>query len=61
MSAASDSINLIALSAEEMTTTINKIVLNSEKAWDISSTAVDQSQTASDKIEKLGEAAMEIS
>ncbi len=61
MSVASDSINLIALSAEEMTSTINKIVLNSEKAWNISSTAVEQSQTTSGKIEKLGETAMEIS
>jgi len=61
MNQASDSVNLIALSVEEMTATINKVVLNSEKAWDISSTAVEQSQTASDKIKRLGEATMEIS
>lgn len=51
---------LVATAAEEMTSTINEIAQNSEKAQTISTQAVSQSGLASQKMEVLGKAAVSI-
>ncbi len=60
MEQASTNINMIAGSTEEMTSTINEIASNSEEARTISNEAVDQSKVASDKLNKLSNAANKI-
>lgn len=53
--------NMVASAAEEMSSTINEIAENAEKARRISSDAVDQAKSASDKMIELGKAAQKIS
>jgi methyl-accepting chemotaxis protein len=53
-------INIVATSAEEMTSTIGEISRNSEKARSITSGAVDQVNSATQKISDLGRAARDI-
>ncbi|MDL2275174.1 methyl-accepting chemotaxis protein [Desulfosarcina sp. OttesenSCG-928-G10] len=60
MEEASININMVATAAEEMNATINEIATNSAKAKTITSQAVDQSQTASQRVDELGRAADEI-
>ncbi len=60
MENAFSNINMVAASAEEMTATINEIAQNSEKARTISDQAVIQSKSASEKVDNLGNAALEV-
>ncbi|MEJ2656152.1 MAG: methyl-accepting chemotaxis protein [Desulfobacterales bacterium] len=53
-------VNMVASAAEEMTATINEIAKNSEKASQITGKAVTQTQSASNKVDELGAAAVEI-
>jgi methyl-accepting chemotaxis protein len=53
-------INIVATSAEEMTSTIGEIARNSEKARSITAGAVDQVQSATQKVSELGQAARDI-
>ena len=57
---AATNVNMVATAAEQMITTINEIAQNSEKASNITSKAVDQTQSASNKVDELGSAANEI-
>ncbi len=57
---ASVNINMVAAATEEMTATVNEIAKNSEDARRITNEAVIQSQSASEKIDVLGSAALEI-
>jgi methyl-accepting chemotaxis protein len=52
--------NIVANSIEEMTSTINEISKNSDKAASITNNAVAQANDASKKVEELGTAAAEI-
>ncbi len=58
---ASVNINMVAAAAEEMTNTIHEISSSSEKAKTITTSAVEQSQAAVQKVNNLGQAAKEIS
>ncbi|WP_051305290.1 HAMP domain-containing methyl-accepting chemotaxis protein [Desulfogranum mediterraneum] len=60
MEQASVNINMVASAAEEMNATITEIAQNSGRAKDITTQAVNQSQTASDRVDELGKAANEI-
>ena len=60
MEEASSSMSIVATSAEEMTATINEIAQNSENARTITGEAVSRAQTASVKVDELGNAAQEI-
>ncbi|MBU2643265.1 methyl-accepting chemotaxis protein [bacterium] len=53
-------VGVVASAAEEMTATINEIALNSEKSLKITEQAVTQSRNASEKVDLLGKAVMEI-
>ncbi len=57
---ASVNINMVAAATEEMTATVNEIAKNSEDARRITNEAVIQSKSASEKIDVLGSAALEI-
>ncbi len=57
---ASVNLNTMVAAIEEMSSTINEIAENSEKARNISSDAVDQTRSASGKVEKLRETAVQI-
>ena len=57
---ASTNIALVANATEEMTSNINGIVNNTEKAQEITKTAVDEAKSASEKVDELGVAAIEI-
>ena len=57
---ASTNVGFVAASAEEMTSVINGIAQNTEKARDITSEAVSEAKSASEKIDELGKAAQEI-
>jgi methyl-accepting chemotaxis protein len=57
---ASTNVTIVATSAEEMTATINEIAQNSEKARTITNEAVSEAQSASDRVDELGKAALEI-
>jgi methyl-accepting chemotaxis protein len=58
---ASTNVNMVATATEEMTTTISEIASNTEEASTIATKAVEQASSASDKVDVLGEAAVEIS
>ncbi|PIE60679.1 MAG: chemotaxis protein [Desulfobulbus propionicus] len=60
MEEASVNITMVATAAEEMNSTISEIAQNSGRAKDITGQAVDQSQTASARVNELGRAAAEI-
>jgi methyl-accepting chemotaxis protein len=53
--------NMVASAAEQMTATINEIAENAERARSVSSKAVAQAKSASEKMEELGKAAQKIS
>lgn len=57
---AATNVNMVATAAEQMIATINEIARNSEKASSITGGAVVQTQSASNKVDKLGSAAIEI-
>ncbi len=57
---ASTNVSMVATAAEEMTATINEISLNTEKTRSISEEAVVKSKSASQKIDDLGTAALEV-
>ena len=57
---ASTNMGIVAGSAEEMAATLNEISLNTDKARSISSEAVLEAKSASDKVDELGIAAKEI-
>jgi len=54
------SVNRVSGAAKEMTATINQIVLNTKKAHEITTKAVNHTQNSSDKISRLGDAAHQI-
>jgi len=58
---ASTNVNMVATATEEMTATVNEIAQNSEKARSMTVDAVSQAKGASEKVDKLGHAAKEIS
>jgi methyl-accepting chemotaxis protein len=60
MEQSSTNANMVAAAAEEMTSTINEIAENAERARSVSSKAVNQAKSASDKMAVLGEAAKKI-
>ncbi|WP_310600506.1 methyl-accepting chemotaxis protein [Desulfobulbus sp.] len=60
MEQASVNVNMVASAAEEMNVTIKEIAGNSGKAKEITTMAVRQSRTASDRVNELGKAADEI-
>ncbi len=60
VSEAEMSLNTVAVASEQMISTIVEISDNSDRALNISSTAVKQADTASEKVSNLGEAANEI-
>lgn len=60
MEEASSNINMVAAATEEMTSTINEIARNSEHARTISERAVIRSTEASEKMNRLGVAAIDI-
>jgi len=60
MEEASSNINMVAAATEEMTSTINEIAKNSEHARGISERAVTRSKEASQKMNRLGAAAIDI-
>lgn len=60
MEQASINVNMVAAAAEEMSATINEIARNSSEAKEITSVAVTQSRSASDRVNELGNAANEI-
>ncbi|WP_051284147.1 methyl-accepting chemotaxis protein [Desulforegula conservatrix] len=60
MEEASSNINMVASATEEMTSTINEIAKNSEHARGISERAVTRSREASQKMNRLGAAAIDI-
>jgi methyl-accepting chemotaxis protein len=61
MEESSTNTNMVAAAAEEMTSTINEIAENAERARDVSSKAVAQAKSASEKMGELGDAAKKIS
>mgnify|MGYP001367259017 CR=1 FL=1 len=60
MEEASTNVNMVSAAAEEMTSTITEIAKNAEKARDITSSAVGQTELASAQVDELGGAASEI-
>lgn len=60
MEQASVNVNMVAAATEEMSATITEIAQNSNRAKEITTSAVDQSQKASEKVDELGKAADEI-
>ncbi|WDP91906.1 MAG: methyl-accepting chemotaxis protein [Desulfobacter sp.] len=56
----STNVNSVSAAAEEMSATINDIARNSEQSREVTATAVSQANHASEKVEELGGAAMEI-
>jgi methyl-accepting chemotaxis protein len=60
MEEASSNMNMVATSAEEVTATINEIASNTEKARDITTHAVSQTDHASQQVGQLGQAAQQI-
>ncbi|MCL2457443.1 MAG: methyl-accepting chemotaxis protein [Desulfobulbus sp.] len=60
MEQASTNVNMVATSTEEMNSTITEIASNSAKAKEITTMAVQQSRTASERVNELGKAADEI-
>ena len=60
MEESSTNTNMVASAAEEMTSTINEIAENAERARDVSSKAVTQAMSASEKMAELGAAAQKI-
>lgn len=60
MEQASTNIGIVASSAEDITRNINEISRNSDKARQITDTAVKQAITASERVDKLGRAATQI-
>ncbi|MGB3212794.1 MAG: methyl-accepting chemotaxis protein [Desulforhopalus sp.] len=58
---AATNVNIVAAAAEEMTSTIDEISQNTAKTSSMSSQAVQQAASASDKVNELGDAAREIS
>ena len=58
---AATNVNIVAAAAEEMTSTIDEISQNTSKTSSMSSQAVEQAASASDKVNELGNAAREIS
>ena len=60
MEEASSNINMVAAATEEMTSTINEIARNSDQARGISIRAVTSSRDASEKMNRLGSAAVDI-
>ena len=58
---ASTNVNMVATATEEMTATISEIATNTDEASSIATSAVTQASSASDKVDVLGEAAVEIS
>ncbi|BCO08043.1 methyl-accepting chemotaxis protein [Desulfolithobacter dissulfuricans] len=57
---ASTNISLVATATDEMSSNINGIVNSTEKAKLITKSAVDEAGSASEKVDELGRAAMEI-
>ncbi|MCG8614621.1 MAG: methyl-accepting chemotaxis protein, partial [Desulfobacterales bacterium] len=60
MNTTMDNTSMVAASTEEMTATINEIAKNSETAREISTNAVSQAATVSERMTALGEAAQAI-
>ena len=60
MEQASVNVSMVATAAEEMSSTITEIAENSTRAKDITTSAVDQSKKASERVDELGRAADEI-
>ncbi len=60
MEEASSNTNVVASAAEQMSATINEISGNTEKARTITENAVNQSRSASERVQELGGAAQEI-
>jgi len=58
---ASTNVNMVSTATEEMTSTIADIASNTEEASSIAVRAVEQASSASDKVDVLGQAAVEIS
>lgn len=58
---ASTNVNMVAAATEEMTATVQEIAHNSGKARGITETAVLKANSASTKVNELGQAALEIS
>jgi len=58
---ASTNVNMVAAATEEMTATVQEIAENSGKARGITETAVKKANSASEKVNELGKAALEIS
>jgi len=58
---ASTNVNMVATATEEMTATISEIAKNTDEASSIATKAVEQASKASDKVDILGGAAVEIS
>jgi len=56
----STNVNSVSAAAEEMSATINDIAKNSEQSREITATAVNQANHASEKVMELGDAAREI-
>ncbi|EFI35911.1 methyl-accepting chemotaxis sensory transducer [Desulfonatronospira thiodismutans ASO3-1] len=61
MEQASSKVNTVATSSEEMGATISEIAQNTENAKDITGNAVEKSRQSSQRIDRLGNAAQEIS
>jgi len=53
-------LNMVAAATEEMTASISEIAQNAENAGGITANAVSQAKSASDRVNELGNAAMEI-
>lgn len=60
MEQSSSNINMVASSTEEMTVTVNEIAQSAEKARSISTSAVNQSRHASERMTELGASANKI-
>ncbi len=60
MAEASSNVNMVASAVEEMTATINEIAENTEKARSITSQAVNETESATNQINNLGAAAVDI-
>lgn len=58
---ASTNVNMVAAASEEMTATVREIAQNSGKARGITEQAVINTNSASEKVNELGEAALQIS
>jgi methyl-accepting chemotaxis protein len=57
----SQNVSVVATATEEMSATVREIAQNSEKARSITTNAVSQAQTASERVDELGKAALDIS